>query len=574
MKKSIRLKMVFIFSVIVLLSCLVISYLSYMSSVHLVEDSLSDVTGSIAEQAAKTIDADRYQKEITLDNGENGYYKELRTELNDIREKTGLTYLFTMSREKTEQGYDYFYMVDGMPEGAEDASQLGDKEDVSTYPNIVKAFETGEIQVEVSNTEEYGALVTTYVPLKSDSGEVIGIVGADLDAAQVFVAMDVYQKKIIKWTIFILLGSIIVVYLFTHYLVKPLKDLTDQVSKADSGDLSIVLESNRTDEIGTLTAAIQQMMNDLKGVIQGINVNSVELVNASNKLLDSTNEVKEGNYQVAVTMNELSNGADEQASFASEVSQTMKDFTRQIQETSSQGAELNHSSHKVIELTHTGDTLMNESEKQMDAIHQGMLESIEKVKRLDVQSKEISKLVQVIQQIADQTNLLALNAAIEAARAGEQGKGFAVVAEEVRKLAEQVSGSIGNIIEIVEGVQHESNETVNTLQHGYAQVAEGAQKIKTTRETFNEINHSILNMQKQIQNISGNVNTIFKQSEEINHSLESVASIAEESSAGIEQTSASIQQSTSVMDEIVASSESVASLAEELNRSVDHFKLS
>ncbi|WP_203362781.1 HAMP domain-containing methyl-accepting chemotaxis protein [Bacillus sp. REN10] len=573
MSKSIGFKMVLIFSSIVLLSCLIISYISYISSVRLVEDSLSAVAGNIAKQAAEEIDINKYNEEITVEAGETEYYKEVRTELNNIREKTGLTYLYTLAREKNGDGYDYFYMVDGKPLNDEEAAKLGDKEDVTKFPQIAKAFETGDIQIEVTNTEEYGGLVTTFVPLKTNSGEVIGIVGADLDATQVYNSMSSYKNKTIIFSLIILLTSIIIVYVFTHYLVKPLRSLTKQISQVGNGDLSIVLEHKRKDEIGILTKSFQQMMNELKKIIQGINNNSVQLVNASNQLLHSTNEVKEGNHQICFTMNELSDGADKQANSATEISQTMKHFTHQIQEASDKGMELSHRSNKVMELTNKGYTLMSESEEQMDTIHQEVMESIKKVKGLDLQTKEISKLVQVIQDISDQTNLLALNAAIEAARAGEHGKGFAVVADEVRKLAEEVSGSIGNIVEIVEGVQNESKDTVAALQHSHTQVTEGARKIKVTGETFKEINQSVLDMQTKIQNISNNLNVIFKQSENINYSLENVASTAEESSAGIEEISATIQQSTSVMEEIVINSKSVAELAEELNQSVGHFKL-
>src|SRR5690625_5068247 len=118
----------------------------------------------------------------------------------------------------------------------------------------------------------------------------------------------------------------------------------------------------------------------------------------------------------------------------------------------------------------------------MVRINDVVQEYVEKMKWLDQQAQEISKLVAVINDIAEQTNLLALNAAIEAARAGENGKGFAVVADEVRKLAEQVAFSVKDITSFVSSIQSESATVSDALKLGFTEVEQGTSQIRQTEK--------------------------------------------------------------------------------------------
>eukprot|EP00481_Brizalina_sp_1-RS-2013_P001323 TRINITY_DN3281_c0_g1_i1.p2 TRINITY_DN3281_c0_g1~~TRINITY_DN3281_c0_g1_i1.p2 ORF type:complete len:152 (+),score=39.59 TRINITY_DN3281_c0_g1_i1:42-458(+) len=91
------------------------------------------------------------------------------------------------------------------------------------------------------------------------------------------------------------------------------------------------------------------------------------------------------------------------------------------------------------------------------------------MRELAQNSKDASKILEVINGIAEQTNLLALNAAIESARAGEHGRGFAVVADEVRNLAKQTRGSTDQIEQMMNDLVKGAEKTEGQMQQGKAQ---------------------------------------------------------------------------------------------------------
>ncbi|MCJ8007891.1 methyl-accepting chemotaxis protein [Lederbergia wuyishanensis] len=371
-----------------------------------------------------------------------------------------------------------------------------------------------------------------------------------------------------------ILVGLLIIWVFSSRISKPINMVSEHMEHLSNGYLSQAhIQIKSKDEVGRLANAMNHLQSRLQDMIQNVANASETITSQSEEFTQSANEVREGGEQIASTMQELSSGAESQAHSATELTEMMENFNIKIVEANKHGEDIVKTSYEVLAMTEEGRVLMDQSVKQMENIHQKVTTAVENVQGLNTQTKEISKLVHVIQEIAAQTNLLSLNAAIEAARAGEQGKGFAVVASEVRKLAEQVSDSVSEITNIVERIIQGSNDAVSSLQSSYEEVENGTNQIKVTGQTFGNINESVTDMVNKAQDISINLRELTENSSEMNKSIEEVAAVAEESAAGVEQAAASAQQSSSSMDEIARGAEDLAALAEQLNRHVSQFKL-
>jgi len=145
-----------------------------------------------------------------------------------------------------------------------------------------------------------------------------------------------------------------------------------------------------------------------------------------------------------------------------------------------------------------------------------------RVANLGHSAQEISKVTEVITEIAEQINLLALNATIEAARAGEAGKGFTVVASEIKSLAGQTARATEDIKEKVSGIQNSTGDTVKDVG-----------EISNVISDVNEI-----------------VTTIAAAVEEQSASATEVANNVEQASIGIEDVNANVAQTSQVSSEI------------------------
>lgn len=363
-------------------------------------------------------------------------------------------------------------------------------------------------------------------------------------------------------------------YKITNGISTVLNQVVSVMRQAEEGDLRARVRIKRDDELANLSWSFNHMADQIVGLVFEIKKAITAVFDHSNNLIHSAKQAAQSAESVAIATDEISRGMVEQTIEADRSSQQMTELSAQIGQLVDQAGqvEMITSSTKALSIR-TKETVglltnkTNETERISLTINKDLTELI-------MSAEEISKITDLISNIAEQTTLLALNAAIEAARAGTAGRGFAIVADEVNKLAIESQTAARTINKILKRIEDKSKASSVTLQMVEKTMVEQKEAVLLVEKSFEGVITSMNGIVNRLGEISSLIRQINTYKDQTMESIVNISSVSEETAASSEEVSAAAEEQASIAAQVKALVGELQYLAEELTGTIDQFQLS
>jgi methyl-accepting chemotaxis protein len=354
------------------------------------------------------------------------------------------------------------------------------------------------------------------------------------------------QFFIVGAAAFAFLGLLVAV-LIIRSITQPVDALLHAVRRLEAGDDDVRARLDRTDEIGQLGAAFDQMMDvrvanlkkendalngsvltllqavaqlsrkdltvkvpvtaDVTGpVADALNLLTGETAKVLQQVSDISAEVTAASLKVKSQTDTVMSAAQVESQHVEQTAQSLERASETMTQIATMAQHCNSAAERAIRTTQQALETVTGTVGGINNTRDTIRETEKRIKRLGERSQEISVAVNLINSIAERTHILALNAAMHAASAGEAGRGFAVVADEVQRLAESARQSTQQIATLVNNIQVETADTVNTMNSAISQVVEGSKlaeqagrQMQVTQEATAELVSSVQRIAEQSQ---------------------------------------------------------------------------
>jgi methyl-accepting chemotaxis protein len=416
-----------------------------------------------------------------------------------------------------------------------------------------KVEQLNESKTSQGTAQAYDTFQNQILPLEKSLFSMTGDLGeSQMTQANLEIAQLQHANSATLWTLWIatILGAIIggvISVMLSRRITRSIDLVAERADAIADGDLtgSELNHLYGADQIGTLAKAMQKMQSNLSAIIGTV-------VDTAGSLTGSAASMRTASDQIHKRIDQQSQQTQQAATAMQEMSASIAEVSRHTQSAA-------ETARNAAQTAREGGDIVKQVLGSMHSIATAVSETSSTVGLLGEDSKRISQIVTVIDEIARKTNLLALNAAIEAARAGDHGRGFAVVAGEVRRLAESTAQATGEIATMIQEIQDRTRVAISSMESGTGTVQQG---VVTTNQAG-----------EALERIIGMAERVDKMITQIAIAASQQAAAADQSSASLDSIHSLSHDNLVEMATTASGIESLRSTAVALEQQVDRFNL-
>lgn len=323
-------------------------------------------------------------------------------------------------------------------------------------------------------------------------------------------------------------------------------------------DLTGTVET-RPGDASSLLAAMKIMQANLSELIGNVESSVRTLANAAMHLQDTAGMVTRNTEHQQGMAHSMAASVQEMSSSVTEITSTMEELSAsstQIAEHSGLVADI---ANQTWEKSKEGSESMRAVISRMDDIRADNQVNLGEIVALGTKSRQISKVMEIINTIADQTKLIAFNAALEASSAGDAGKRFSVVAGEIRRLADNVTNSTGDIETKVQEIQDSISRLVITSEKGGSVITAGLEASTHTARNLDALVDAASQSRNAARQISISTQQQKIASDQVVIALREIVTASAQTAKAIESVS--------------RISNDMSSMSLELSKLIQHFRL-
>ncbi len=312
-------------------------------------------------------------------------------------------------------------------------------------------------------------------------------------------------------------------------------DLLNDIESSAKGDLTVRAQVTES-TIGTVADFFNSIIENLREIVWQVKQTSVQV----------NHSLQEDEYAVR----QLSLAALQQADEITRTLDAVEQMTHSIQEVAQNATQAAKVARTAAIAAEAGGVAIDSTVENILNLQSTVVKTTDKVKLLAESSKQIAKVVSIVQGIALQTNLLAINAGIEASRAGEEGQGFRVVAEQIGELATQVANATREIEQVIEAIQDGTKEVIEVMQKGRTQVDHGTRMVIDAKQNLEQIFDVSRQIDEIVQFISDATVSQAQTSQLVKELMQDIAQTSQLTSNSSHQVSDSLRQTVAVAEKL------------------------